>query len=466
MSINTFFIHLITTGNHFIARFLVPIKRTIVLLLAFSVTTMIPVSVNAGELDELKAVIERMEARHQQEMAALKAQMEALSNQKASQSNESEEIAELKEEIEVLHEGQAERKKEDERFTWGAYAVLAYEDFDGEESSGFEGEIDLFARLQLTNRLAGFAQLEFAGVSPESEEEIDIEMEQAYLEYTFSEAFKPTFGIVLAPWGRYNKRHFTPVNDLHSQPLVFTNITPGTWKEAGAGFSGRKSIGTWAVNYEGYIVNGIGNELTDTTSHHGSIGGDNNNNKAFVGRIGVEPTRNLEVGFSGYHGEYDEDSDKTIYGLGADFDFSYKAFELKGEYSMFNLEEGEVEDHDIGDIDAPEDLYGYYVEGNYHFWPSFLKNSFITKQFPNSKLTASVRYGMAHRDDDGDNADGEAVGDRSDADNEEERFTVGLNYRPVESWIYSGEYIFSNTDNEELKFGDTDGFLFSVSGQF
>ena len=325
--------------------------------------------------------------------------------------------------------------RKDERFSWGAFPGVAYEDFEDEES-GFEGEIDFFARMQLTDRLAGFAQIEFQGAGHDEHGEggeIEIELEQANLEYTFSEAFKPTFGVVLVPWGRYNKRHFDPVNDFHSQPLVFTNVIPGTWKEVGMGFSGRKGIGTWAVNYEAYVVNGVGNSFTDTGGEHGSIGGDNNNNKALVGRLGFEPNRNLEIGVSGYRGEYDPDDDSTIYGVGADFNFKWKAFELKGEYSMFHLEDGEVEDEEIGHIDAPEDLYGYYVEANYHFWPSFLDNSFLKKQFPNSVLTASLRYGMAHRDDDGDDADGEAVGTLLDPDNEEARFSIGLNYRPVES---------------------------------
>jgi len=460
-----------TTLCRSLERDIVLFKQSGVFLLAFAITAIAPTAVSAGELDELKPMIEQMEVRHQQEMEPMHKQIEALTKAQEQQTSESEQVAELRDEIESLHEGAAERKTEDERFSWGAFPGVAYEDFEDEDST-FEGEIDFFARLQLTDRLAGFAQLEFHGAGHGQEEEgaegaeIEIELEQAYLEYTYSEAFKPTFGVVLVPWGRYNKRHFDPVNDFHSQPLVFTSVTPGTWKEVGAGFSGRKGIGKWAVNYEAYVVNGIGDEITDTAGEHGSIGADNNNNKAWVGRLGFEPTRNLEIGVSGYHGEYDSGDDSTIYGLGADFDFNWKEFELKGEYSMFNLEDGEVEDHEIGDIEAPEDLYGYYIEGNYHFWPSFLKNSFLTKQFPNSVLTASLRYGMAHRDDDGDDDEGEAVGDRSDPDNEEKRFSIGLNYRPVESWVWTTEYLFNNTDNEALVFGDADGFIFSISGHF
>jgi hypothetical protein len=53
-----------------------------------------------------------------------------------------------------------------------------------------------------------------------------------------------------------------------------------------------------------------------------------------------------------------------------------------------------------------------------------------------------------------------------DKDNEEERWTVGMNYRPVETYVFKFEYQLNDTKNERIVRGDNDGFLFSVSGAF
>jgi hypothetical protein len=50
--------------------------------------------------------------------------------------------------------------------------------------------------------------------------------------------------------------------------------------------------------------------------------------------------------------------------------------------------------------------------------------------------------------------------------NEEERWTVGMNYRPVEAYVFKFEYQFNSTENERIERGDNDGFLFSVTGAF
>lgn len=62
-------------------RFLFVRKQICVLLPALVVAAFIPISANAGEVDELKAMIKGMEQRHQQEMMELRQQVEQLTNQ-------------------------------------------------------------------------------------------------------------------------------------------------------------------------------------------------------------------------------------------------------------------------------------------------------------------------------------------------------------------------------------------------
>lgn len=62
-------------------RFLFVRKQFCVLLPALAIAAFIPLGVNAGEVDELKALIEKMEQRHQQEMMDLRKQVEQLTNE-------------------------------------------------------------------------------------------------------------------------------------------------------------------------------------------------------------------------------------------------------------------------------------------------------------------------------------------------------------------------------------------------
>ena len=60
------------------------------------------------------------------------------------------------------------------------------------------------------------------------------------------------------------------------------------------------------LNYEGYIINGLDEDISDTGMRNakGAIEADENNNKALVGRLGLGLNRNLEFGVSAYQGKF------------------------------------------------------------------------------------------------------------------------------------------------------------------
>ncbi|MCP4268778.1 MAG: hypothetical protein GY777_24895, partial [Candidatus Brocadiaceae bacterium] len=126
-----------------------------------------------------------------------------------------------------------------------------------------------------------------------------------------------------------------------------------------------------------------------------------------------------------------------------------------GEYAFFDLEHGGVESD--GATLAPEDLSGIYVQTNYHFWFNFLNNTFLGRRFESPTFTSSLRYDKVRIDDDGDIGTGA---------NKEERWTIGLNYRPVETWVFKMDYQINSSRNEVLERGDNDGVTFSISAAF
>ncbi len=341
------------------------------------------------------------------------------------------------------------------------YVTLEYENFRQTDSAFDARNVELLVNANLGSWIRAGAEIEFertAKTSGSSNRTGEVEVEQGWLEFVISEALRPRFGVVLVPFGRFNTEHFDSTRDLTDRPVMMRRVIPVTWSEAGIGFTGHKHINKSSVgfDYTVYLINGLTNDLTDTSPRNarGGFGKDNNNNKAFVGRLNANFTTDLQFAVSGYRGKLDSDGENAITGLGADLRYSRKGIEFLGEFARFDLDDGFQAD---GLTTTPDAYSGYFLQTNYHFWPKFLNDTFMGSRFSSPTMTASLRYGSASIGDDGDIGTG---------DNEEERWTIGVNYRPSESVVFKMEYQFNDTVNEPLERGNSDGFIMSISGAF
>ena len=57
-------------------------------------------------------------------------------------------------------------------------------------------------------------------------------------------------------------------------------------------------------------------------------------------------------------------------------------------------------------------------------------------------------------------------GDADTGNNEERRYTLGINYRPIESWVFKMEYQWNSSANETLERGDKNGVMASMAMGF
>ncbi len=414
--------------------------------------------------EQLKTMQEKIKELERKEKSRLAVEIPA---NHANQESIINKVAELESEVDFLQEQQDNfLTKLDERVEFGLYTTIEYENFQNTDSVFDAKNMEFLATAHLTDRLAAFAEIEFERTAKTSSgsRQGEVEVEQAWLEYAINEYFNPRFGVILVPFGKYNLEHFEPFRELTDRPIAMRRVVPVTWAEAGVGFTGGafpgKKLGSWlkdfTLDYQFFVVNGLTNELTDTgiRNARGAFGNDNNNNKAMVGRLGIIPFSSAEVGFSGYFGDYDDNGHK-INGFNVDWEFTRGPFELLGEYALFDLERGGFESD--GTTLVPDDMRGIYIQTNYHFWFDFLNNTFLGRKFDNPTFTAAIRYDNVRIDDDGDVGTGA---------NKEERLTIGLNYRPVETWVFKLDYQFNNGKNEVLERGDNDGVTFSLSAAF
>ncbi len=420
----------------------------------------------AGELDDLRKEIKQLRQDYETKIQALQEKVEELSQNQAAKIAQIEEKVDKKTlDIDYVGRYEGPFKKGGlvvkNPFGFGNVSLGGYMDHEFENFGNSKATFDqhrwiLNIGAELSNRLRFYSEYEIEHGGPNASGSGQAKVEQAWVDYLINDAINFRLGALLVPFGRYNIYHDSDLQDLTDRPLVARDIIPTTWTESGAGIYGgfNPSIGNYEdleLDYELYVINGLDDTFSDTSMSggKGSIGSDNNDAKSVAGRLVLSPALGQEIGFSSYWGKYDN-SGNDIVGGAIDWLSTWGPLELVGEYAYFDVDEpsgGNVADS----------FKGYRIQANYHFWPEFLNNTFLGRDFDDPTLTLMGRYGWAKIDDDSDANLG---------DNEEERFTLGFNYRPVESWVFKLEYQWNTTKNESLERGNNNGFIASVAMGF
>ena len=358
----------------------------------------------------------------------------------------------------------------------GGYADIEFEGFENTNSTFDQARLVLNVGAQPHERLLLYSELEFEhGGTNYPGGDGETKIEQAWANFAINDWMNLKGGIFLVPFGKFNLLHDSDIQELTDRPLFARRLIPSTWTDAGFGFLGELPIGEklkWKIlpdfylNYETYLGNGLDEDISDRgiRDARGSASNDLNNNKDFVTRLGFGFNPNLEIGMSTYYGKFGRSGNSTrngkdsIFGIGSDIDFKRGPFELVGDFAYFDFEDGALVDHDNSNataaVSAPKYMRGFYIEPRYHFWPKFLSNTFLGRGFKDPKLTLVGRYDWVDIGDDGDAGTGA---------NEERRYTIGMNYRPIESWVFKLEYQWNRTKNEVLERGNNDGVMASMA---
>lgn len=350
-----------------------------------------------------------------------------------------------------------------------------------------------FFYSQVTDRLSVAAELEVEHGGPQSnQDDGDIKMEFATMDYRFNDAFNLRGGIILVPMGRFNLIHDSPLNDLPLRPMVSRSILPSTFAESGLGFFGTfYPTQLSKIDYEFYVVNGFTNakgvisEGSGMRSTRGSLSKDNNENKAIVTRVSFSPMLGVEVAGSYHSGNYDSKDENSVTLYAIDGNLQRGPFELQGEAAWADVEGAGIyttlagTETNIGDeqndqtrrtiilqndVDhiIPSNMFGYYVQLNYHFMPEALRRAAPSYFGQDSTFTGIVRWGQADTNTDSDFNR-----------NDQERLTLGINFRPIEdsvikfAYTWNTEGQFYDLKDQVLRPGrNPNGFQFNLSTYF
>jgi len=182
-----------------------------------------------------------------------------------------------------------------------------------------------------------------------------VEIDQAWLGITSSEAFRLQGGLFLIPFGIYNRINRPHQTILINSPLHIEYCYPERWRDIGILVDG--VIGSFV--YQGYLGNGLreGAGLQDGQQFE-----DNNKDKGKGGRIGWRFSQGFELAYSINTGKYDDDNSRDLILHGADVNWITEDWQILGEYTKAIIKN--PEDYANGETEA------YFVQVAI-FWGTF-----------------------------------------------------------------------------------------------
>jgi len=322
-----------------------------------------------------------------------------------------------------------------------------------------------FIYSDISDRVKLAAELEFEHGGLGGGRDGEVILEFATIDFLITDWLNWRGGFILTPLGKFNLVHDSPLQDLTDRPLVDQFIIPTTLTDVGMGFFGSTYPSELSkLDYEIYVTNGVFHGLDETgkksfslskgiRSSRGGFEFDNENQSpAVVGRVTFSPFIGLEFGGSAYTQRYDDANENQITIPALDFAYQKGPFELVGEGAYAFIETDALA-RSAGIADS---MWGYYVEGRYHFMPTCLKTLAPKFFTDNSTFTGVLRWDQVQTSE-------IVSGDRVNW--LRNSITPGLNYRYTEDTVFKLDYQINMEDKDMADIANN-AFLFSVATYF
>ncbi|MBC35799.1 MAG: hypothetical protein CL663_07160 [Bacteroidetes bacterium] len=296
--------------------------------------------------------------------------------------------------------------RDDARLKIGGYGEVNYnQPYGGDIRSN--GELDVqrfitFLAYRFSDRVDFVAEIEFEHVK-------EVYLEQAFIRYRLTDFMNLNAGLMLIPMGIINEYHESTTFNGVERPRIANKIVPTTWREIGAGISGKFQDA--GFKYQLYLVNGLKGYDNGSAKING--GGVRSGRQKGAESIMSSPNlsfkfdyyaiRNLNIGFAGYLGKTQStmfdgldttddflvaQADSSRVGMkmfGLDARYNQSGFSFRGSYIFGSLSNTKEYNAFTGS-NAGSKFYGYYAEVAYDLFRLFEVKT------EDQALVAFVRY--------------------------------------------------------------------------
>lgn len=248
-----------------------------------------------------------------------------------------------------------------------------------------------------------------------------LEIDQAWVGLSSSDAFRFQLGLYLVPFGIYNQINRPHQTALIAAPLNVQYCYPAHWRDIGLVAEGRFSGFVYSV----YIGNGL---KEGESLQAGQQFEDNNKDKGKGGRFGFSLSQGFEVAYSIHHSKYDGENSRGLTLHGADLNWTTQDWHVWAEYTKAIVHNPE------GFITG--DAEGYFFQalvflGSFQPFASYQRMQYTDPYHgPGFSPTSGAGAGISM--------------DKS-------RWAVGLRYSPVSDLFVTLEYDFNGKEGGEKK---------------
>ncbi|MCP4002094.1 MAG: porin [Gammaproteobacteria bacterium] len=305
----------------------------------------------------------------------------------------------------------------------GGYGEMHYNNLDAKDSSKDVKEIDLhrfvlYFNHQFNDDLRFFSELEVEHSIAGDDQNGEVELEQAYLQYDLNDNHTIQGGLFLVPVGIINENHEPNTFYGVERNSVEKIIIPTTWWEGGAALSGHYENG---LSWDFAMTSGL--EMSNNyqiRKGRQKVSKASANDPAYTARLKYTGVPGLELAAS-YQLQVNAAQGKSSEDIGQGQLISTHAIYNKGPLSVRAL--WADWDFDGDDIKAAgaNNQSGWYVEPSWKFSPG------------NYDIGIYARY---------ENLDGYAI--KGDTDEfqvgEFDEWQVGISYWPVENVVIKFDY--------------------------
>ena len=327
--------------------------------------------------------------------------------------NQQAEIAELKDQLkenEVITEATITAVEQiaftpvtARKTTFGGYGEVHYNSLEQDDSSATKDAVDfhryvMFTGHQFTDSIRFFSELELEHSVAGEGKVVEIELEQAYIEWDATDNLSAKAGLFLMPIGLLNETHEPNTFYGTERNNVEKNIIPATWWEAGAALKGQLSPG---LSYDVAAHSGlyIAEGKYKPRDGRQKVGKAKADNMAFTGRLKYTAIPGLEVAASlQYQIDVRQGEGAAIDGTLFETHVAWQRddFQLRALYARWDFD-----DVINATVDGASEQAGLYIEPSYKL---------------NEKLGLFARYSQW------DNSAAAAV------DSQITQFDLGVNY--------------------------------------
>lgn len=310
------------------------------------------------------------------------------------------------------------------------------------------------------DRLSFSSEVEFEHGVVSSTDQGEAEIEQAYLDYRFSDQLNVKGGLFLIPLGLLNETHEPPTYYGVERNEVETRIIPTTWRELGFGVHG---MATQGLKYDVGITTGFNaGKLDDPafgirSAHQEGQLADARDLSVYGALNYTRPGFLVGGGvFTGNTGQNGQ-ANPLLKGVAAKLTlwdvhakYTVAGWDLQALYARGTLGDADRIDAAIlaasaSPFAAPKDLKGWYAQAAYHLWRK--------GDFDFAPFVRLEGFQIRQQED-------IANGLLQDPNNLERVRTIGFNFRVHPQVVIKSDYQRYSTDRTKDRFNIGLGYMF------